>query len=52
MKSEQPKIWINLLNKPSYEEIGKIVIQKLMSKESEKKDKFGITHSEIIVIGS
>jgi len=41
-------IWINLLNKPSYEDIGKLVIERLMSKKAGVK-----YHArKIIVTGS
>ena len=53
-EKEQPKIWINLLNHGSYEDIGKAVIDVLMTLDAKKETIKGgkIYHREIIVLGS
>lgn len=49
---DHPKLWINLLNHGSYEEIGRAVMQLLMRSDSECEYAEGLKHRHIEVTGS
>lgn len=49
---ERPKVWINLLNPGSMEELGKAVYEALMNSDAKCEYVDGLKHRHIEVTGS